>query len=63
MTLLQAQERFIQRVNSCHTEHVRRVRRSAWKQLAAWAVKRGYDAAVVCKDASDMAELERNSED
>lgn len=63
MTLVQAQDRYIMRVNNCHTGHRNRVRRSAWSELCAWAVKRQYDGVVVCKDADDVAKLERNTED
>lgn len=63
MTLIQAQMRYIERSMSCHTGHVRRVRRSAAKELKAWAVKHGYDPDVVHRDAKDMLELELSSED
>ena len=63
MTLTQAQDRYIERANSCQTGHFRRVRRAAAKELRAWATRHGYDASVVWKDAHDMAELERNAED
>ena len=61
MTLTQAQERFITRVNSCQTGHFRRVRRGAWKELTGWAEKHGYDGQTVCRDADDMATLERQA--
>lgn len=63
MTLTLAQERFIKRVNGCHTGHVRRVRRAAWKELSAWASDHGYDPKVVCRDADDMAKLERDADE
>lgn len=63
MTLIQAQERYIQRVNSCHAGHLRRVERAAWRQLSQWAAKRGFDAAVICRDANDMARLERSCDE
>lgn len=63
MTLIQAQQRYIERVNTCHPGHLRRVERAAWKQLFQWAAKRGLTASVVCKDADDMAVLERSSDD
>lgn len=63
MTLIQAQDRYIARVTGCHTGHIRRVRRSAWKQLSTWARSHGYDANIVCKDAADMAKLEMAAED
>lgn len=63
MTLIQAQERYIKRVLTCHAGHLRRVKRSAWCQLSQWAAKRGFNAAVICKDADDMARLERSCDD
>ena len=63
MTLTQAQDRYIQRVNHCHPGHYNRVRRSAWSELFSWAKNRGYDAVIVCQDADDVAKLERNAED
>jgi hypothetical protein len=63
MTLIQAQQRYIDRVNHCHPGHARRVRNSAWRQLRKWAEVRGLAAITVCKDADDMAVLERNSSD
>ena len=58
MTLIQAQEKFISRVNSCHPGHTKRVRRAAWAELYRWAECKGMDAKAVCKDASDIAALE-----
>lgn len=63
MTLIQAQDRFIERVVSCHPGHRRRVRKAAWNELYAWAEARGYDARAVCRDAADMAALELSCED
>lgn len=66
MNMIQAQDRYIARVNGCHTGHQRRVARAAWKQLFQWAENRGYehdDCRVICEEARDMAVLERNSED
>ena len=63
MTLIQAQTKFIERVNSCHPGHRNRVHRSAWVELHKWAEKRGYDSRQVCRDASEMAKLERMSDD
>lgn len=62
MTLIQAQERFISRVNGCHPGHLRRVRRAAWSELNSWATKHGYDGRTICIDADDMARLERNAD-
>lgn len=63
MTLIQAQDRYIQRVNGCHTGHRNRVSRAAWRELSRYAEQRGMDARKVCTDAKDMAQLERNAED
>lgn len=63
MTLIEAQQRFIDRVNRCHTGHFNRVRRAAWKELAAWAERHGYATRAVCQDADDMATLERNADE
>lgn len=63
MTLIQAQERYIQRVNSCHPGHMRRVARAAYRQLRLWATKRGMDPAAIYRDADDMARLERSCDD
>lgn len=43
--------------------HVRRVRRAAWRVLADWARKHGYDAQIVCRDADDMLKLERAADE
>jgi hypothetical protein len=63
LTLIEAQQRYIQRVNGCHPGHLRRVTNSAWKELATWAKAHEHDPAMVCRDADDMAKLERNSEE
>ena len=63
LTLVQAQDRFIERVLACHTGHVRRVRRAAWHKLAEWARKHGYDATVVCRDADDVLKLEQAADE
>lgn len=63
MTLCEAQDRYIARVNTCHPGHKRRVKRSAWKQLSDYARERGYDPKLVCVDADDMAKLEQLAED
>lgn len=63
MTLIQAQERYIGRVNSCHAGHRRRVERAAHRQLSQWATKRGFNAAAICRDADDMARLERSCDE
>lgn len=63
LNLIQAQERYIDRVNACHEGHFRRVRASARKQLRKWAESRSMAADQIIKDADDMATLERNSDD
>lgn len=62
-TIIEAQQRYIDRVNGCHTGHRRRVARAAWKELHRYATARELDAQQICIDARDMAELERNAED
>lgn len=62
MNLIQAQDRYIARVNSCHPGHFRRVSRAAWSELYKWAEMRGMDARAVCLDAKDMAKLEANAD-
>lgn len=59
LTLVQAQDRYVERVLACRTGHARRVRRSAWRELAAWARNHGYDERTVCLDADDMLKLEQ----
>lgn len=68
MTLVEAQQRYIEHVNdpSGSPGHLNRRRRGARVQLFAWALKRGHtraEAAQICNDADEMAELERNAED
>lgn len=63
LTLVQAQQRYIDRVNGCQTGHLSRVRRAAYRRLDAWAKAHGFDAKVVWRDAEDMALLERDSEE
>ena len=62
MTLIQAQQRYIDRAMSCYTGHVRRVRRAACAELKAWEQKHGYDADAIHRDARDMLELELAAE-
>ncbi|WP_374514050.1 hypothetical protein [Niveibacterium sp.] len=62
-TLIQAQQRYIDRCLTAHPGHVRRVANAAAGELKAWATKRGYDPAAVHRDAKDMLELERASDD
>lgn len=61
MTLIQAQERYMERIRSAHPGHVKRVRRSAHKQLGAYLEKQGTPALQryqVIKDAEDMLKLD-----
>jgi hypothetical protein len=68
MTLIQAQERYIEQVNRCVRPRDRksRVRRAAGKKLYAYLEKIGVpenQQGRIVRDAWDMAELEYNSED
>lgn len=68
MTLIEAQQRYIEHVNDPDGSpgHLNRRRRGARRQLYAWALKRGFtgaEAAQVCNDAAAQAELERNAEE
>lgn len=64
LTLIEAQNRYIARVNSAHAGHIRRVSRAAWSELYTWAEKGGYaNPAQICKDAKDMAALELLADD
>lgn len=63
LTLVQAQDRYVERVLACQTGHARRVRRGAWRELAAWAREHGYDAQIVCRDADDVLKLEQAAEE
>ena len=58
MTLIQAQQRYTDRVLRAHPGHQRRVRNSAAAELKAWAVKHGMNPVEVYRDARDMLELE-----
>jgi hypothetical protein len=62
-TLIQAQQKYIDRVNGCHPGHQRRVARAAWSELFKWAESRGMDARPVCQDAKDMARLEQECDE
>lgn len=66
MTLIEAQRRYIDRVNEAHPGHRRRVSRAACNQLYSWAVANGHtavEARAICRDARDIANLELNAED
>ena len=63
MTLIQAQQQYIDRVTSCHSGHQRRVSRAAWAALYQWAESRGMDAKAICQDAKDVAALEQASDE
>lgn len=67
-TLIQAQQRYIDRVNdpNNHPGHQRRIRRGAANRFYKWARGRGYaetDISILLNDAIDMAALERNAEE
>lgn len=55
MTLIQAQQRFIE---TRKTAANKRVRVGARLTLTNWAKRHGYDVEVVLNDARDMLELE-----
>ncbi len=61
MTLIQAQQQYIDRVTRCHPGHQRRVAKAAWSTLYKWAESHGMDARAVCQDAKDVADLEQAS--
>jgi hypothetical protein len=63
VTLVQAQQRYIDRLLQCHPGHVRRVRRTAGRTLWRWAVARGYTPAVVLRDAHDLFVLITRADD
>jgi hypothetical protein len=68
MTLIEAQEKYIEQVNRCVRPRDRksRVRRSAGAKLRAYLTRIGVPESqqgAICRDAWDMAELEYNSED
>lgn len=58
MNLIQAQQRYIDRVMSANPGHTNRVRSAAARELKAWAIRKGFDPALVHKDAKDMLALE-----
>lgn len=63
MTLIQAQQRYIDRALRASPGHQRRVRNAAAAELRAWATKRGMDPVAVHNDARDMLELELASDE
>lgn len=66
MTLIQAQERYIERIRNAHPGHVNRVRRSARKQLGAYLEKQGtpqIQRLQLIRDSEEMLSLELNAED
>jgi predicted GNAT superfamily acetyltransferase len=63
MTLIQAQQRYIDRVAAAHPGHQRRVARAAWSELYKWAEARGMDARAICQDAKDVAALNAGSDE
>ena len=63
LTLVQAQQQYIDRLLQCHPGHVRRVRRAAGRTLWRWASVRGYDPATVLRDAHDMVLLLGRADD
>jgi hypothetical protein len=68
MNLIQAQEAYIEQVNRCvrPKDRASRVRRAAGRRLRAYLERIGVTGELahqVCRDAWDMAELERNAND
>jgi len=68
MTLIQAQQRYVNRVNDPNNNpgHLRRVRRGASNQFYKWARGRGIpetEISILLNDAIDMAKLERDAEE
>lgn len=63
LTLIQVQQRYIDRLLHCHPGHARRVRRAAGRALCRWAAAHGYDPAVVLRDADDMLTLIARADD
>ena len=65
MNMIQAQQRYINRVNSCHQGHRNRVHKSAQSELSMWLKANGYQAMreQIINDAIDMANLEKNCDD
>lgn len=66
MSLIQAQERLISRVNACHPGHRRRVMRGAYAELRRYLARIGVVgelAHAVARDAIDMANLELIAEE
>jgi len=55
MTLIQAQQQYIDKVRDCSKNTAAGARLSFFK----WAKKHGYDPVVVQHDALDVLELER----
>lgn len=56
MTLIQAQQRYI---DTMKTAKNKRVAVGARLALCKWAAQHGYDATLILNDARDMLELER----
>lgn len=66
MTLIQAQDKLISRVNVCHPGHRRRVIRGAAAELRRYLTRIGTPVeqqAAVVRDAIDMANLELASDE
>jgi hypothetical protein len=66
MTLIQAQQRLIDRVTRCHPGHRARVKRSACRELRDYLARAGTpdsQRAAIVRDALDMAKLESKAED
>ena len=65
MTLIQAQQRLIDRLNRCHPGHRARVQRGAAGELRRYLSRIGVTGALaqqVVRDAIDVANLELRSD-
>lgn len=58
MSLIQAQQKYIDRVVNANPNFIKRTRKAAWAELYRWAESKGLDAKAVCNDAKDVANLE-----
>lgn len=66
LTLIEAQQRLIDRVNQCHSGHRRRVTRGAARELRRFLASVGFPAHqhdAIVRDALDVAKLEETAGD
>jgi len=62
LTLIQAQQRYIDKVKNLATGCGKEIAVGARLEFCRWAKRHGYDTTVVLNDARDMVELMRNAE-